>query len=53
MVIAQRVRKWKGDERMEEFLRPATLFNRTNFWQYHGEIEPETSDQLSLTTTGE
>lgn len=37
-VIANRVRKWKGDEKMAEFLRPATLFGRANFSNYVGEL---------------
>lgn len=39
-VIAGRVRKWKGDPEMNEFLRPKTLFSRTNFANYKGEIAP-------------
>jgi hypothetical protein len=27
-----------GDEKMNEYLRPATLFNRTKFAQYQGEL---------------
>lgn len=38
MVIAQRVRKWSADDKMREFLRPATLFNATKFNQYAGEL---------------
>lgn len=37
-VIAARVRKWKGDPKMEEFLRPSTLFRASNFQQYLGEL---------------
>lgn len=41
-VIAKKVREWKGDDRMEEYLRPKTLFNRTNFANYEGElVEPK------------
>jgi uncharacterized phage protein (TIGR02220 family) len=40
-VVAMKCRKWKGDERMNEYLRPATLFNRTNCAQYVGELGPE------------
>lgn len=42
-VVAMKCRKWKGDERMNEYLRPATLFNRTNCAQYVGELGPEDS----------
>ena len=37
-VIANRVRAWKDDDRMRDYLRPATLFNRTKFAQYLGEL---------------
>ena len=37
-VIAKKAREWNGDEKMEPYLRPATLFNRTKFAQYVGEL---------------
>lgn len=37
-VILNRVGKWAGDEKMAEFLRPATLFAAKNFAQYTGEL---------------
>lgn len=37
-VIAKKTREWAGDEKMAEYLRPATLFNRTKFAQYVGEL---------------
>ncbi len=37
-VIAKKCREWRADEKMESFLRPKTLFNRTNFAQYQGEL---------------
>lgn len=39
-VIVRKVREWKGDERWSKFLRPETLFNRTKFAQYVGEVPP-------------
>lgn len=36
-IIAKKAREWKGTD-MEEYLRPATLFNRTKFAQYQGEL---------------
>lgn len=36
-VIYRRCKKWKGTD-MQEYLRPATLFCREKFWQYHGEL---------------
>lgn len=37
-VIVQRWRKWRGDEKMADYLRPKTLFNRTNFAQYRADL---------------
>ena len=37
-VIAKKCRDWMADEKMAQYLRPATLFNRTKFSQYIGEI---------------
>ena len=39
-VVAKKCREWKGDEKMSQYLRPKTLFNRTNFAQYQGELAP-------------
>lgn len=33
-VIRNRWEKWAGDEKMEEFLRPSTLFRKTKFPEY-------------------
>lgn len=37
-VIAKKCREWLGDAKMAPYLRPATLFNRTKFAQYQGEL---------------
>lgn len=37
-VIAKKCREWKGDDKMNKFLRPETLFNRTKFASYKGEL---------------
>jgi uncharacterized phage protein (TIGR02220 family) len=37
-VIAKKTREWKGNETMDEYLRPATLFNAVKFEQYMGEL---------------
>jgi uncharacterized phage protein (TIGR02220 family) len=37
-VVAKKCREWSTDEKMAEYLRPATLFNRTKFAQYVGEL---------------
>ena len=39
-IIARKTRDWLTDEKMAQYLRPATLFNRTKFWQYMGELVP-------------
>jgi uncharacterized phage protein (TIGR02220 family) len=40
-VIAKKRREWIGDPKMAEYLRPATLFNKTKFEQYRGELVEE------------
>lgn len=42
-VIAKKCREWLGDAKMSLYLRPATLFNKTKFEQYLGELiqDPE------------
>jgi uncharacterized phage protein (TIGR02220 family) len=40
-VIAKKCREWLPDDKMREYLRPATLFNREKFNQYIGEIVEE------------
>lgn len=37
-VIDAKCAEWGDDDRMAEYLRPATLFNRTKFEQYLGDI---------------
>jgi uncharacterized phage protein (TIGR02220 family) len=37
-IITKKCEDWKGDEKMDMYLRPATLFNKTKFAQYQGEI---------------
>lgn len=37
-VVAKKSREWKGDAKMDQYLRPATLFNRMKFEQYVGEL---------------
>lgn len=37
-VVAKKCREWSADEKMVQYLRPATLFNRTKFAQYRGEL---------------
>lgn len=37
-VVAKKCREWLADPTMNTYLRPATLFNRTKFAQYQGEL---------------
>lgn len=37
-VVVKKCREWGGDEKMAIYLRPATLFNKTNLAQYSGEL---------------
>lgn len=37
-IISRKVREWGTDPKMQKFLRPATLFNKTNAEQYFGEL---------------
>jgi uncharacterized phage protein (TIGR02220 family) len=43
-VIRKKCSQWGSDEKMAEYLRPATLFNRTKFAQYQGELGFSGSD---------
>lgn len=37
-LIARKAREWMPDEKMQKYLRPETLFNRTKFESYLGEL---------------
>lgn len=37
-LIMRKIRDWDGNEEMQKYLRPSTLFNRTKFEQYLGEV---------------
>ena len=41
-VIDVKVRAWQHDPKMQDFLRPATLFNATNFANYVGQLDGAT-----------
>jgi uncharacterized phage protein (TIGR02220 family) len=41
-VIARKFNEWSGDPEMAKYLRPKTLFGRTNFAQYLGDL-PDTA----------
>lgn len=42
-LICRKIHDWRGTE-MERYLRPATLFNKTKFEQYLGELVEKDSD---------
>ncbi len=46
-VVAKKCREWATDEKMESYLRPKTLFNRTNFANYQGELGNGDSNGMS------
>ena len=37
-VVVRKAREWAEDDKMAQYLRPATLFNREKFNQYAGEL---------------
>lgn len=39
-VIVAQWQAWRSDEKMHEYLRPQTLFRKSNFWSYLGKITP-------------
>lgn len=47
-VVQKKCVDWAGDDRMADYLRPATLFNRTKFAQYQGEIGRTTAIKVDL-----
>ena len=49
-VIDHKAREWSGDPEMAKYLRPETLFNRTKFATYSGEIgsRPVVADRKAV-----
>lgn len=45
-VIARKMIDWETDPEMQKYLRPATLFNRTKFANYIGELKDETVPEM-------
>lgn len=43
-IISRKVKEWATDEKQRVFLRPKTLFNRTNVANYLGELPGKESD---------
>ncbi len=46
-VIDAKCNEWIGDSKMEMYLRPATLFNKSKFQDYFEQLEPVTNKKLS------
>lgn len=38
LVVAEKTGQWRGDAKMDSFLRPETLFSKRNFEQYLGDL---------------
>ena len=37
-IIENKIKEWSTDSKMMTYTRPKTLFNKINFWNYHGEL---------------
>ena len=44
-VIERKIKEWGNDQKMCQYIRPATLFNAEKFNQYVGELGVETPDE--------
>lgn len=44
-VVERKIKQWENDQKMAQYIRPATLFNAEKFNQYVGEIGVETPDE--------
>jgi len=44
-VIEKKIKEWGSDQKMAQYIRPATLFNAEKFNQYVGEIGVESPDE--------
>lgn len=51
-LIAKKVREWGADEKMAKYLRPETLFNRTKFESYLGEVSLCTVQTVTASSVG-
>lgn len=47
-IIVRKSREWLPDAKMRNYLRPATLFNRTQCEQYLGELVPQSEEKHEL-----
>jgi len=46
-VIDAKCIEWIGDPKMEKYLRPQTLFNKSKFQSYYEQINPESNKSLT------
>ena len=46
-VIDAKCNEWRGNPKMEKYLRPQTLFNKSKFETYFERLEPEINEKLS------
>ncbi len=46
-VIDSKCNQWIGDTKMESYLRPETLFNKSKFQNYFEQLVPEINEKLS------
>lgn len=47
-IVVRKAREWLPDEKMREYLRPSTLFNKTKCEQYVGELVPSSEVKHEL-----
>ena len=47
-IIVRKSREWLPDQKMRNYLRPATLFNRTQCEQYLGELVPPNEEKHEI-----
>ncbi len=46
-IIDAKCAEWLGDVKMEKYLRPQTLFNKSKFQSYHEQINPISNKSLT------
>ena len=47
-VIDAKCTEWTDDLKMEKYLRPQTLFNKSKFQSYHEQLNPNKDESLTL-----
>lgn len=46
-VVSAKCNEWLGDAKMEKYLRPQTLFNKSNFQSYFEQLKPVANEKLT------